>query len=122
MRSKIIKLLIMLFSPLSYYIVQLRTKYFLQHPILKHPQILFILQHDRQRFTPAKNSRKNYRSANFNIFISFRYSHNAFLHDIQGVSGGIVNILGGGSIDYSEQISSYKHVSNFQFVCEDTAV
>jgi hypothetical protein len=36
--------------------------------------------------------------------------------NIQGVSGGIVNILGGGSIDYSEQISSYKHMSNFQWV------
>jgi hypothetical protein len=35
---------------------------------------------------------------------------------IQGVSGGIVNILGGGSMDYFEQISSYKHVSNFQWV------
>jgi hypothetical protein len=35
---------------------------------------------------------------------------------IQGVSGGIVNILGDGSINYSEQISSYKHVSNFQQV------
>jgi hypothetical protein len=35
---------------------------------------------------------------------------------IQGASGGIVNILGGGSKDYSEQISSYKHVSNFQRV------
>jgi len=29
---------------------------------------------------------------------------------IQSASGEIVNILGGGSIDYSEQISSYKHV------------
>jgi len=36
--------------------------------------------------------------------------------DIQGVSGGIVNILGVGSMDYSEQISSLKHVSNFQWV------
>ena len=36
--------------------------------------------------------------------------------DIQGVSGGIVNILGDGSLDYSEEISSYKHVSNFQWV------
>ena len=40
---------------------------------------------------------------------------------IEGVSGGIVNILGGRSIDYSELISSYKHVSNFSG-CEDTAV
>jgi hypothetical protein len=36
--------------------------------------------------------------------------------DIQGVSGGIVNILGDGSLDYSEYISSYKQVSNFQWV------
>jgi len=35
---------------------------------------------------------------------------------IQGVSGGIATILGGGSMDYSEQISSYKHVSIFQWV------
>jgi len=35
---------------------------------------------------------------------------------IQGVPGGIVNILGGGTMDYSEEISSYKHVSNFQWV------
>ena len=37
-------------------------------------------------------------------------------HNIQVVSGGIVNILGGGSTDYSEEISSCKHVSNFQWV------
>jgi hypothetical protein len=37
----------------------------------------------------------------------------AGLYHIQGVSGGIVNILGGGSMDCSEQISSYKYVSNF---------
>jgi hypothetical protein len=36
--------------------------------------------------------------------------------NIQGVSGGKVNILGGGSMDYSEQISSYKYVSNFHWV------
>ena len=35
---------------------------------------------------------------------------------IQSVSGGIVNILGGGSTDYSEKISSYKHVPSFQWV------
>ena len=35
---------------------------------------------------------------------------------VQGVSGGIVNILRGGSMDYCEEISSYKHVSNFQWV------
>jgi len=35
---------------------------------------------------------------------------------IQGVSGGIVNILEGGSMDCSGLISLYKHVSNFQWV------
>jgi hypothetical protein len=35
---------------------------------------------------------------------------------IQSVSGGIVNVLGGGNMGYSEKISSYKHVSNFQWV------
>jgi len=35
---------------------------------------------------------------------------------IQGVSGGVVNILGSRSMDYSEKISSYKHVSNFQWM------
>jgi hypothetical protein len=35
--------------------------------------------------------------------------------DIQGVSGGIVNLLGGGIMDYSESISSYKHVSHSKY-------
>jgi hypothetical protein len=35
---------------------------------------------------------------------------------IQGVLEGKVNILGGGSMDYSEEIGSYKHVSSFQWV------
>jgi len=35
---------------------------------------------------------------------------------IQVVSGGIVNILGGGGMDYSELISSYKHAPSFQWV------
>jgi len=39
-----------------------------------------------------------------------------FVHTYNGVSGEIVIILVGGSTDYPEQISSYKHVSNFQWV------
>jgi hypothetical protein len=41
---------------------------------------------------------------------------NIYLFYIEGVSEGIVNILGGGSMDYSQEISLYKHVSNFQWV------
>jgi len=33
--------------------------------------------------------------------------------NVQGVSGGIVNILRDCSMEYSEKISSYKRVSNF---------
>jgi hypothetical protein len=49
----------------------------------------------------------------------FRVQTNTHTHThiyIQGVSGGIVNILLGGGLDYSEKISSYKHVSSFQCV------
>jgi hypothetical protein len=35
---------------------------------------------------------------------------------ILGVPGGMVNILRGGSMEYSDQVSSYKHVSNFKWV------
>jgi hypothetical protein len=50
------------------------------------------------------------------VFITLqqKYLKAGYSNYIQGVSGGIVNILGGGSMDYSEETSSYKHVSNFQ--------
>ena len=41
---QIIKLLIMLFSPLPCYLVTLRPKYSLQHPILRHRQHTFLPQ------------------------------------------------------------------------------
>jgi len=41
---------------------------------------------------------------------------NFYCFIIQGVSGGIVNILGGGNNGYSEEISSYKPLSSFQLV------
>jgi len=49
------------------------------------------------------------------IYITLHFRNRASCN-IQGVSGGIVNILVGGSMDYSESISTYKHVSNFQWV------
>ena len=33
---------------------------------------------------------------------SVKLQRDFVIHDIQGVSGGIVNVLGGGSMDYSE--------------------
>ena len=45
------------------------------------------------------------------------YNLYAHIHThIQGVLGEIVNILGCSSMDYSEQIISYKLVSSFQWV------
>jgi hypothetical protein len=41
---QIFKLLIVYFSPLSFYLVPVRLKYYLQHPILKHPQPTFLPQ------------------------------------------------------------------------------
>ena len=53
---QVIKLLIMLFSPLPCYLVPLRPKYYPQHPILKHPLPTFLPQCERPRFTPIQNS------------------------------------------------------------------
>ena len=55
---EIIKLLIMLFSLLPYYLVPLGPKYS-QHPILKHPQPTFLPQCERPSFTPIQNDRLN---------------------------------------------------------------
>jgi hypothetical protein len=55
--EKIIKLLIMQFSPLSCYLVPLRTRYSPQHPILRHSQPTFLPQCERPSFTPIQNKR-----------------------------------------------------------------
>ena len=44
------------------YVVPLRSKYFPQHPILKHPQPTFLPQWERPSFTPIQNNRQNYSS------------------------------------------------------------
>ena len=53
-RVQIIKVLIMLFYPLPFYLFPLRTKYSPQHLILKHPQSTFF----PQWFTPVKTMGK----------------------------------------------------------------
>jgi hypothetical protein len=64
---KIIKLLIMYFSPLPCYLVPLRYKYSPQHPILTYPQPTFLPQCQRPNFTPIQNNRKNYISVYLNL-------------------------------------------------------
>jgi len=61
----IIKLLIMLFSPL----VPLRPKCSPQHPFLKHPQPTFLPQCERPSFTPIQNIGQNYSSVCLNLYI-----------------------------------------------------
>ena len=61
-RVQIIKLLIVWFSPLLWYLVHLRPKYSSQHPILKHPQPTFLPQCERPSCTPIRNNRQNYSS------------------------------------------------------------
>ena len=51
----------MYFSPLSCYPVPLRPKYS-QHPVLKHPQPMFLPQCQRPSFTSIQNNRQNYSS------------------------------------------------------------
>jgi hypothetical protein len=60
------KLLIMKFSSLPFYIVPLRPKYS-QHPILKHHQLTFLPQRERRSFTPIQSNRQNYNSVYLNL-------------------------------------------------------
>jgi hypothetical protein len=48
-------LLIMKFSPHACYLIPLRPKYSLQHPILKHTLSTFLTQCQRPSFTPIRN-------------------------------------------------------------------
>ena len=57
---QIIKLLLMYFSPFPCYFVPLRPKCPPQHPILKHPQPVFLPQCVRSSFTPTQNNTQNY--------------------------------------------------------------
>ena len=49
-------------SPFPCHLVPLRSKYFPQHPILKHPQPAFLPQCQRPGFTPIQNHGQNYSS------------------------------------------------------------
>jgi hypothetical protein len=58
---QIIKLLLMQFSPSSYYILSPGSKYSAQHLILKYPQYKFILEWNT-KFHTIQNSRYNYHN------------------------------------------------------------
>ena len=48
--------------PFPRYLVPPRSKYSPQHPVLKHPQLPFLLQCQLPGFTPIQNNRQNYSS------------------------------------------------------------
>jgi hypothetical protein len=56
--SQTTKLLLTSSSPLPFYLIPLRSKYFSQHSILKHSQPMFL----PERFTPTQYNRQNYSS------------------------------------------------------------
>jgi hypothetical protein len=61
-------LLIMQCSPVSCHLISFRSKYSPQHPILKHPQSVFLPQYQRPSFTPIPNHRQNYSFVYFNFY------------------------------------------------------
>ena len=63
-----IKLVVMQSSPLPCYLVPVRLKYSLQHPILENPKPKFLLQYEEPIFTPIKN-RQNYSSVYLIFYI-----------------------------------------------------
>ena len=56
--------------PFPRYLFPPRSKYSPQHHILKHPQLPFLPQCQRQSFTPIQNNRKNYSSIYLNVLYS----------------------------------------------------
>ena len=66
---QIIKLLNMLFSPLSCYFIPPRPKYSPQCPTLKQLQPTFLPQCERSSFTVILNKWQNYSSIHLNLYI-----------------------------------------------------
>jgi hypothetical protein len=50
------------FSSPSRHFIFVQSKYPPQHPVLKHPQSMFVSQYHRPSFTPIQNHRQNYMS------------------------------------------------------------
>ena len=56
-------------SPFPCHLIPLRSKYFPQHPILKHPQPVFLPQCQRPGFTPIQNHGQNYSSIYLSLLL-----------------------------------------------------
>jgi hypothetical protein len=71
---QILKLIIMYFSPLPCYLGPLRPQYSPQHPILKHPQPMFLSQGERPCFTLLQNNGQNYKFCISSFYIKTKDS------------------------------------------------
>jgi hypothetical protein len=73
-------LLIIQLPPISRHYISLRSKYSPQHPVLKHPQSLFLPYCQRPSFTPIQNNMQNYTFVYSNLFtfLNGRREHKRF--------------------------------------------
>jgi hypothetical protein len=65
---KIMKFLIMYFSPLPSHLVPLRTQYLPQHPILKRHQPMLLPHSERTSFSPIQDNRQSKSPADSFIY------------------------------------------------------
>jgi hypothetical protein len=66
---QVMKLLIMQFSAISRHFISLRSRYSPQHPVIKHPQSVFLPWFQRPSFTPTQNQRQNYSFVYSNFYV-----------------------------------------------------
>ena len=66
-RVQLLKLLIILSSPVLFYVVRLRYKYLPQHPIFECPQSAFFPQRERPSSATVWNNKQNYGSVCINL-------------------------------------------------------
>jgi hypothetical protein len=59
----------MQFSPPSSHFIPLQSKYSPQHPVLNHPQSVFLPQCQRSSFTYIQNHRQHYSLVYCNLYV-----------------------------------------------------
>jgi hypothetical protein len=66
-RVQVMKLLFMQFSLTSRHFSSPRSKYSPQHPVLRHPQSMFLPYYQGPSFARIQNYKQNYSFVNFNF-------------------------------------------------------
>jgi hypothetical protein len=68
-RVQVVEILIMQFSLTSSAFISLRSKHSPQHPVLKHPQSMFLPECSKFSFIPIQNCRQKLCPAHFNFYV-----------------------------------------------------